>query len=123
MLDRCGDKRRDVTEAETPESRWTRGGYLAQMWWCGDDHCDCHQPQIIKWTPNRRAGFPWITRAALWQGTFETDSDQDGMFDELQEAVVHFGFRYLCPNEEVAAMRLFGEWEREIVRKDNAEST
>lgn len=40
------------------------------IWWCGDYECDCIQPQILRISPNREAGYPWVRRETLWEGTF-----------------------------------------------------
>ena len=64
---------------------------IAEMWYCGDDICNCHQPQINKYTM-RENGFYKMER--LWEGTFHSDPDLDEMESmklELEEAKKRFG--------------------------------
>ena len=42
----------------------------ASIWWCGDDVCDCYQPQIETIEPNIIAGPPWLKRERIWHGEF-----------------------------------------------------
>ena len=58
--------------ATTPA--WGVSFLWAEVWWCGDDHCDCTQAQINRIEPNRNAGPPWINRETVWEGPFHTDS-------------------------------------------------
>jgi len=48
------------------------GIYYGSIWWCGDDICDCYQPQIEHISPNNIAGPPWLRRETLWTGEFIT---------------------------------------------------
>lgn len=57
---------------------WQSARIVAQLWWCGDEECDCTQPMIERITPNRRAGYPWILRDTLWEGEFITDTWEYG---------------------------------------------
>jgi hypothetical protein len=50
-------------------TRWETPRLQARIWDCDDD-CDCHQAQIDRVTPNREAGYPWIRRERIWQGTY-----------------------------------------------------
>lgn len=52
------------------QSDWVKERTEARMWWCGDYDCDCVQPHIERITPNREAGYPWIRRDVIWEGTF-----------------------------------------------------
>ena len=96
---------------------------VAQMWCCGDDVCDCSQPQIELVGPGEN--YPWLHRAIIWQGIFQSESSGMSMVEyeeqrkELQdEAAKHgieldedlFGKRE-ATNEEVA--QLIKEWEQE----------
>lgn len=57
---------------------WTEGvpagGRLdGYVWWCGDDYCDCTQPQIMHRLQHPAGGYKDITKP--WQGTFQTDGE------------------------------------------------
>lgn len=74
------------TTEEYLEYKKTR--IVAEIWNCGDDVCDCNQPQIHRITPNDNCGYPWIKRERLWEGTFQTDGEGlKLMKKELKEAV------------------------------------
>jgi len=82
-------------------SEWVKGRTEARIWWCGDYECDCIQPRIERVTPNREAGYPWIRRETLWEGTFvSTGQDSSGypdgvtyesLIEELREASKAYG--------------------------------
>lgn len=72
-------------------TRWRRPRYFAEMWWCGDEYCDCYQPQIDLVTPNLTVGPPWIRRTRIWEGTFASGGEEDGQRDELREACGRMG--------------------------------
>jgi hypothetical protein len=57
--------------------RWRCSWWVASVWWCGDDYCDCTQPIVELVEPNFRAGYPWVKRERHWEGTFETDGEGD----------------------------------------------
>ena len=54
----------------------------AKIWWCGDDICDCHQPQIDLCYPNPH-NSRFILRKEIWRGRFGCEGDMEGMYEEL----------------------------------------
>lgn len=81
---------------------WGQAKVVAELWRCGDDVCDCSQPKVYRQGPNRRAGYPWVTRELLWAGTFRTDGEGPTPDDleELRSAGLRLGAEYL---EELTA--------------------
>jgi hypothetical protein len=72
---------------------WAQSSVHAGVWWCSDEHCDCVQPVIERITPNHRAGYPWVHRERLWEGTFVSRSygypdgvSDDTLLAELRQA-------------------------------------
>lgn len=51
---------------------WAAGYVVAHIWFCGDEECACYQPRVEQVSPNREAGYPWMRRETLWEGTFVT---------------------------------------------------
>jgi hypothetical protein len=51
------------------------GELIAEVWWCGDDYCDCTQARIVHVVRNRHGGRYEST--ALWHGTYATEGDWD----------------------------------------------
>lgn len=88
-----------LAAAMTDRERWEHPKIVGEMWSCEDDYCDCHQPQIDRITPNREAGFPWIKRERLWTGTFKTDGEMDGLWEELKAACAEHGLTWVAWNE------------------------
>ncbi len=83
-----------MTEEE--RERWLAGRVTGYVWYCGDDVCDCTQPVIERLSPNMGAGFPWIHRDRLWEGTFCSGADGQETRDqnaELAEACARFGIQ------------------------------
>lgn len=71
--------------------KWEMARLEAYLWWCGDYNCDCSQPVIDRVTPNRQAGYPWIHREKVWQGSFRTGGeDMDMLRAELVAAAVEY---------------------------------
>lgn len=65
------------------------------------EDCDCIQPRIERITPNREAGYPWIRREVVWEGTFVcVDSGYpegvtyETLEDELRAACQEFRIEY-----------------------------
>ncbi len=56
------------------QKQWLKPRIVAEIWWCGDDYCDCTEPMIVRITPNLKAGYPWIHREVLWSGEFLTET-------------------------------------------------
>ena len=50
--------------------QWLETYLEARLWYCEDEECDCHQPQIDRVMPNHEAGYPFIQRQRLFSGTF-----------------------------------------------------
>ena len=44
----------------------------AEIWWCGDETCDCTVAQIIRVTPLPGWPLRGATREVLWRGEFVT---------------------------------------------------
>lgn len=70
----------------TPQAPYLYAG----TWWCGDDVCDCTQPQIeiILSDP------PWPKREMLWEGSFRCDREPAEKLEddrELASACERFG--------------------------------
>ena len=75
---------------------WELARLEARLWWCGDEECNCYQPQVTKITPNREAGYPWIHREDVWQGTFISSPDMkemNGLLKELKYAAKRYSIR------------------------------
>ena len=64
---------------------WRRPTLEASMWWCGDDDCDCWQPQIDRLTPNFKGGYPWIHREEVWRGDFHSQPEASEWAAQLQQ--------------------------------------
>ena len=79
-----------------PHNSWEKIRLVAEMWWCGDDVCNCYQPKIDRISPNREAGRPWIRRKEVWRGTFYSEPSNDEfaeMEKELKEAKKKYGIK------------------------------
>lgn len=63
----------------------------AEIWWCGDSDCDCQQPQITLFIPNRLSKglfLPFI----LWEGSYETEGENyNNQVKELKEKCEEWG--------------------------------
>jgi hypothetical protein len=73
---------------------WGRTYLEAQIWHCGDEICNCYQPQIDEISPNCSAGYPWIRRKEIWRGTFCSDpshEEYEAMIRELTEKAKNLG--------------------------------
>jgi len=69
------------------KGEWLQTKLEARLWWCEDNVCDCHQPQIDRIKPNMEAGYPWIRRENVWRGTYTWGGeDMDKLRAELLEA-------------------------------------
>jgi hypothetical protein len=86
-------------------SEWAEPRLVAELWWCGDDWCDCTKPQIVRITPNTDAGYPCVRRELIWEGEFLAETwlydwdELERMHDApLREACARFG----VPVPEVA---------------------
>lgn len=75
------------------DENWSVPRYSAELWWCGDEVCDCSQPQIDLITPNLTVGPPWIRRTNIWRGTFKSGGETEGLREELEEACRRFGIK------------------------------
>jgi len=70
---------------------------IAELWWCGDETCDCVQPQITLITPNHPYYPPWIKRETKWMGTYHSQpepEEMEQMKQELREASKKFGIPF-----------------------------
>ncbi len=81
-----------------PAGQWAQSRLAAEVWWCGDGWCDCTKPQIVRITPNRDIGYPWVRREVAWEGEFMTDTWTYGpaerelaQFGPLREACARYG--------------------------------
>jgi hypothetical protein len=52
---------------------WLKEEVYGKLWWCGDEDCDCHQPEIVKVGPDHQRGYPRREVIILWQGTFMSE--------------------------------------------------
>ncbi len=68
-----------------PLEAWNTERVVAEMWWCGDAVCDCTQPIIDRITPNRDAGYPWIRRERLWDGSFHSNATPEEILAQWAE--------------------------------------
>lgn len=67
---------------------------VAEIWRCGDEVCDCWQPQITLISPHDPPMPPWIRRDRKWEGTFISDPDNSELQDirsELRTAAAKYG--------------------------------
>lgn len=67
---------------------------VAEIWGCGDEVCDCYQPQITKILPHVPPRPPWIRREKVWEGTFHSQPEPEEweqMKRELREAAAANG--------------------------------
>lgn len=76
---------RAIYTRSAPQPNWGASYVYADVWWCGDYHCDCTQPQIEIIRPNRKAGRPWIEREVIWSGTFRSWSSDEHPGDADRE--------------------------------------
>lgn len=61
---------------------------VAYIWWCGDDHCDCHQPVIEDLFENKIVHG--VVILPVWKGTFigePTTLEMQSLEEELRVAV------------------------------------
>jgi len=85
--------------------RWETPRLYAHIWWCGDEVCNCTQPEVEEIRPNREAGYPWVHRVALWKGTFCSDAEReerDLQRTEIEVAAMEYG---IVLNENLAGGR------------------
>lgn len=71
---------------------WRVPKLVASMWHCGDEVCNCFEPQIDLVLPGM--AFPLVQRFKVWRGTFHSDPDfeeMQAMRSELMEGSVKFG--------------------------------
>lgn len=71
---------------------WRIPKLVATMWHCGDDVCNCWQPQIDLVLPGFQ--FPVIQRFEVWRGTFISDpefKEMQAMRKELAEEAAKLG--------------------------------
>lgn len=69
--------------------QWSKPKIVARIWECGDPYCECSQPLVELIEPNMNAGYPWITRKRLWEGTFVTSPNSEEaakVANELEQA-------------------------------------
>jgi hypothetical protein len=78
---------RDSMGGMDPYETWLTTRVRAEMWWCGDEHCNCTQPQIDRITPNHDAGYPWIKRERLWEGEFQSDASAEESLAQWRELI------------------------------------
>ena len=50
--------------------KWGDNGTYLTLWDCGDDVCDCHQPQLVRQTKRDDGGG--YKSEMLWEGTFHS---------------------------------------------------
>lgn len=74
--------------AETDKDEWHAEhqgplvDIIAEVWWCGDEWCNCTQAQIVARFRNL-FDSRWIVPVRIWSGEFYTDGDVSGATDEL----------------------------------------
>lgn len=78
----------------TDVERWRTPRIQAHLWYCGDQECDCTHPVIERITPNVDAGYPWIRRETLWEGTFLSNTWEYST--EEREELQYAPFRAAC---------------------------
>lgn len=66
---------------------WEKPYLEARLWWCEDEVCDCTQPQIDLCEPNWEAGYPWIKRKTVWEGTFHSEADREESENQRAELI------------------------------------
>jgi hypothetical protein len=77
---------------------WGRTYLEAQIWHCGDEICNCYQPQIDEISPNHCGGYPWIHRKEIWRGSFISEpnpKELSAMQKELAEKAKELGISSL----------------------------
>lgn len=68
---------------------------VAEMWWCGDDDCDCHQPRIVEFRTDWR-GWRRDFRV-IEEGPFHSYPDAEEweeMRQWLHDACARHGVEY-----------------------------
>ena len=55
------------------------------MWYCGDDECNCHQPQIIE--NMSHTSFRHGIWKNVWEGTYHSDPDYDELKEQWDELI------------------------------------
>lgn len=92
----------------------------ARLWWCGDEVCDCRQPQIVQKTPNLAVGSPWYRVQTLWEGTFRSEPSSDelaALRRELEDECRKRGLLLGCNPSDLSWDRV-----REIDREEMREA-
>ncbi len=103
----------------------------ANMWYCGDEVCNCTQPRIEIMGPNPLTAIRSWSFVRLWEGTFRSDGERDMLRAqrvELIDACRLFRIPYVfCPSyfdvgqrlafsEEIENFNRYVEWHTELVR-------
>jgi hypothetical protein len=78
--------------------RWNTPRLEAELWWCGDEVCDCTKPQIVRISPGNQ--YPWVKREAVWEGTFLTHTAD---YSQAEREQLQFApLREACREHKVA---------------------
>lgn len=71
-----------------------RRAYLeAELWWCGDEICNCHQPRIQRRAPNPNVTGVWNI-SPIWDGTFISNPNEqelEMLREELKVNAARYG--------------------------------
>lgn len=73
--------------------KFSDGTIVAQLWWCEDPVCDCHQPQVV-FRGTAHVPMKHYPSVRLWEGEFHSQpnaSELKQMEAELAEAAERFG--------------------------------
>jgi len=73
ILDATKNERRPVGGHERQEGTMKRLRF-AEMWWCGDEECDCTQPQINDRSQGRWYELGWKQLDQIAAGPFHSES-------------------------------------------------
>ena len=57
---------------------WEIPRLRGEVWYCGDEVCDCHQPQIELIQPHL-GYYPWISHKVIWEGDYKSEPSVDEM--------------------------------------------
>lgn len=48
---------------------------FSEMWYCGDDICNCTQPQIVECSTEKYGELNWRPPKVIEMGTFHSEAD------------------------------------------------
>lgn len=53
----------------------------AEMWWCGDDECNCNQPRVMEYSTEKYGKSGWKPPKVIEEGPFLSHPTPDEMHE------------------------------------------